>query len=463
VKALPVMLHLADARALLVGGGGPAVAKARLLLAAGAEVTVVADAPVAEFYDWAYEGVLTLHRRGFEPDDLAPATLVIAATDDEGENLRVSAAAHGRNIPVNVVDEPGLSSFTLPAIVDRDSVVVAISTSGAAPALARWIRARVERVLPARVHDLARFAERHRGDVRTAFADSPARRRFWDRVFDGPIAEAVLNGDEALAERLFLGALNQPAATGRDAGHVAIVGAGPGDADLLTLRAHRLLQAADVVVHDRLVGPRVLDLARRDARRIDVGKRSGAHPWPQSAINDLLVELARGGARVVRLKGGDPFVFGRGGEELDHLARHGIRAVIVPGITAAMGCVARAGFPLTQRDVATTVTFVSGRAKAGGLDLDWPALAKRRQTLVVYMGVATAAELSAGLIGHGRDPATPVAVIENGTRPDERVCHGRLAELPGLIAANAVTPPALIVIGEVVRLGAATALAVAAE
>ena len=470
MKTLPLFLKLEGRPALLVGGGEAAEAKARLLLAAGAKVTVVAEDFTPAFYDWAYEGLVTLQRRAFAETDLSEARLVIAATEDPEQDRLVANAAEAHGLPVNVVDRPALSSFIMPAIVDRGAVVAAISTGGTAPVLARRLRARLESLLPDRVGELAEFADSYRPAVRAALESGTERRRVWEDFFDGAVAEAFLAGEEGRARSIALERLNRRQKQPSEPGRVAIVGAGPGDPDLLTLRAFRLLQAADVVVYDKLVGPKILGLARRDAERVYVGKARGAHSHSQESINALLVKLAREDKRVVRLKGGDPFVFGRGGEEVEHLRGHNIDVELVPGITAATGCAAAAGFPLTHRDHASAVTFVSGQSKDGAApDLDWNALARPGQTLVIYMGVATAANTAARLLEAGLPGDTPIAVIENGTLPQQRVLRGRLDGLGRLVKAQRVRPPALLVVGDVTALAAErpeerqTALRAAAE
>jgi len=450
MRYFPTFFDLAGKPCLVVGGGEAAARKLRLLRQAGARVTLVARRPNAEIEDLAARGEVDIRRRGFVAGDLRGQTLVIGAAGDAELDARVAEAAVAQGVPVNIVDRPELSSFTVPAIVDRDPVVVAISSGGGAPVLARWLRARIEALLPARLGALARLAQNFRSAVKATRPDQDARRRFWEDFFDGPAAEAALAGRDAEARDKTLALVNRrgPAEA---RGTVAIVGAGPGDADLLTLRAVALLQRAEVIVYDKLVGPEVLDRARRDAERIYVGKSRGNHAKTQDQINALLLKLARAGKRVVRLKGGDPFVFGRGGEERDYLRRHGVSVQVVPGITAAVACGAAAGIPLTHRDDAAAVTFVTGHGKNGEPDLDWAALATLRHTLVVYMGVATADRTAARLIEHGLVPNTPVAIVENGTRPDERVITGTLGQLGALVCGHGVAGPAIIVIGEVAR------------
>ncbi|MGE0830426.1 MAG: siroheme synthase CysG, partial [Hyphomonadaceae bacterium] len=360
--------------------------------------------------------------------------------------VRVARAA---GVPVNVVDQPGLSDFYTPAIVDRGELVIGVSTSGAAPTLARDLRARIEALVPAAFERLADFARRIRAQVLARRATIDGRRRAWEAILRGAAGERALAGDFEGASRLAEGVLAGEQAR---AGVVHLVGAGPGDPELLTLKALRALQDADIVFHDKLVDARVLDLIRRDAERVYVGKAKGAHSTPQREIEARMIAEAQKGRRVVRLKGGDPFVFGRGGEELQSLQRAGVEAHVVPGVTAALGCAAEAGVPLTHRDHAQAVTFVTGHAKDGAPDLDWPALAGAKQTLVVYMGVDTAAHTAAKLIEAGRAGATPVLVIENGTTERVKRARGALANLPALIQEAGILGPAILIIGDVAAL-----------
>jgi len=345
------------------------------------------------------------------------------------------------------VDRPDLCDFTTPSIVDRGRLVIAISTDGAAPVYAKKLRADVEALLPPNAGALADFADRYRSAVK-ANIDDADRRVFWEAFFNGPIAALVLKGDAQAAHEAMMEAINRPQKEQRT-GVVHIVGAGPGDPDLLTIKALRLLQNADVILHDRLVSDEILSLARRDADRLYVGKAKADHAVPQTEIENTMIALAREGKNVVRLKGGDPFIFGRGGEELDAMRAAGVHAFVTPGVTAATGCAAAAGMALTHRDYAQAVTFVTGHAKEGAdPDLDWAALAALKNTLVVYMGVTKATKISAQLIAHGRAAETPVAVIENGARVNQVVVKGALAELGALIEEGGIKGPALLVIGE---------------
>jgi uroporphyrin-III C-methyltransferase / precorrin-2 dehydrogenase / sirohydrochlorin ferrochelatase len=459
MEHFPAFFALNDRQALVVGGGVMAYRKARLLAEAGATVTVVALRLGSEVAALADEGRVRHRAEHFAPEALVGQTLVISATGIHAVDAAVSAAAQARGLPVNVVDVPALSTFIMPAVVRRDPVTVAISTGGFAPVLARAIRARLEALLPANLGRLARFADGFRGAVKATHGEETDRRRFWERFFAGPIAAAVLDGDERWARERMLDAVNRRPADDGGTGSVALVGAGPGDPDLLTLRAARLLEEADVIVHDRLIGPDVLDRARRDAARIYVGKGRGTAAKSQDEINALLLSEARAGHRVVRLKGGDPFIFGRGGEEAEYLARHGIRVTIVPGITAATACAAAAGIPLTHRDHVQALTLVTGQGRDGEPELDWAGLATGRQTVVVYMGRASAGRIAERLIGAGMNAATPAAMIESGTLPAQRIETAPLAELGRLAGADgddeATRGPALFVIGEVVRKAAA--------
>jgi uroporphyrin-III C-methyltransferase/precorrin-2 dehydrogenase/sirohydrochlorin ferrochelatase len=448
----PAFFDLRERPALIVGGGEAAARRLRLLRKAGATVTVVAPRVGEEIAAAVAEGAATLRQRGFVSGDVNGQTAVFAATGLADVDARVAEAARAAGVPVNVADRAELSSFIVPAIVERDPVVIGISTGGAAPVLASRLREAIERLLPARLGRLADFADTFRTAVKATVPSATSRFRFWDRFFDGPVADQVLAGNETGARERMLTLVNGRVANEPPRGGVAIVGAGPGDPDLLTLRALRLIQRADVVVHDKLVGPGVLDLVRRDAERIYAGKSKGDHSKSQDEINALLAEQALAGRRVVRLKGGDPFIFGRGGEEVDYLRQRGIVVELVPGITAALGCAAAVGIPLTHRDHAQAVTLATGQGKDGEPELDWATLARLDQTLAIYMGVGTAGRIASRLIGHGLDPATPVAVIENGTLPNQKAVYGRLSGLGWLVRQSGIVGPALIVIGRVAAL-----------
>ncbi|MET1729048.1 siroheme synthase CysG [Yersinia enterocolitica] len=444
---LPLFADLKRRPVLVVGGGEVAARKIDLLHRAGAQVRVVAQTLSSELEQLHQDGRIHWLALDFLPEQLDEVFLVIAATNDTALNAAVFAAADKRHLLANVVDDQPRCSFIFPSIVDRSPLVVAISSAGQAPVLARILREKLEALLPSSLGDMAAVAGRWRGRVKQHIASMGERRRFWENAFSGRFASLISRGQLAQAEEELQLSL---AGQNRNQGEVALVGAGPGDPGLLTLRGLQVIQQADVVLYDHLVSPEVLDLVRRDAQRICVGKRAGSHSIAQEETNKLLVTLAQRGKRVVRLKGGDPFIFGRGGEELQVVARAGIPFHIVPGVTAASGATAYAGIPLTHRDYAQSVTFITGHCRADGDDVDWQALARGRQTLAIYMGTVKAAEISQQLITHGRASTTPVAVIGRGTRADQQVLTGTLAELE-LLAHQAPTP-ALLVIGEVVDL-----------
>lgn len=451
---LPVFLDLRGRTCLVVGGGAVAARKVRLLRRAGARVRVVAPHLGGELAALAAEGAVEHRARAFRPEDLDGCALVVAATDDEAVNQEVAGAAQGRQLPVNVVDRPELCSFVFPAVVDRSPVVVAVSSGGRAPVLARMLRERLEALIPAGYGRLAAFAGRYRERVKERLRDAASRRRFWEWVLQGPVAGQFLAGAERRAAARLEEALEEAGRSeGRwRRGEIYLVGAGPGDPELLTLRALRLLQQADVILYDRLVPEAILELGRREAERIYVGKRRAFHAMRQEEINALMVRLAREGKRVLRLKGGDPFVFGRGGEEIATVAEEGIPFQVVPGITAANGCAAYAGIPLTHRDCAHAVLFVAGHRADGGESIDWEAMVRPGQTLVVYMGLQGLEAFCRGLMAHGMSPDTPAALVERGTTRDQRVIVATVATLPEAVARAPVRAPTLLIVGEVVRL-----------
>ncbi|MCG8511974.1 MAG: siroheme synthase CysG [Rhodospirillales bacterium] len=446
---LPVFMDVKGGDVLVVGGGESAARKIRLIRKAGGRVEVIAPHVDQEIRDLWEAGRVGWTQRRFEMADVEDRTIVYAATGIAGVDETVSAAARNAGVHINAVDRPDLCSFITPSIIDRGQIVVGISTGGSAPVLARDIRSRIEALLPANLGKLASFAASFRDAAKANIPDETGRRRFWERFFRGPIAETVLRGDERTARERMVAAVNRPRGRDAEAGLVSIVGAGPGDPDLLTFKAMRALQNADVVLYDRLVAPEILDYARRDADRVNVGKGKGRPSASQDQIHALMIKHARAGQRVVRLKAGDPFVFGRGGEELEVLRSHGIDTEVVPGVTAAMGCAGATGIPLTHRDVTSAVTFVTGHGQSGGTAPDWSALAKSAHTLVIYMGVSTAAEIAGNLIAHGLAPSTPVAVIENGTRANQKTVRGDLAGLAELITDSGIKGPAIIIVGEV--------------
>ncbi|MGG7598787.1 siroheme synthase CysG [Pseudomonas sp. WC1] len=447
---LPLFHKLQGGRVLVVGGGEIALRKARLLADAGAALRVVAPEVDGQLATLTREGGGEVLVRGYQASDLDGCRLVIAATDDSALNAQVSTEAQARSLPVNVVDAPALCTVIFPAIVDRSPLVVAVSSGGDAPVLARLIRAKLEAWIPSAYGELAGLAARFRERVKALYPDVNQRRGFWETVFQGPIAERQLAGQGAEAERLLQAMVD--GAPVQQGGEVYLVGAGPGDPDLLTFRALRLMQQADVVLYDRLVAPAIIEMCRRDAERIYVGKRRADHAVPQDKINRLLVDLARQGKRVLRLKGGDPFIFGRGGEEIEELADEGIPFQVVPGITAASGCSAYGGIPLTHRDYAQSVRFVTGHLKDGTSNLPWNDLVAPAQTLVFYMGLVGLPTICAELIRHGRAASTPAALVQQGTTRNQRVFTGTLADLPALVARHEVHAPTLVIVGEVVQL-----------
>ena len=447
---LPLFHNLKGRTVLVVGGGEIALRKARLLAEAGAVLRVVAPEIEAQLSELVIQGGGQTLKRGYATSDLSSCVLAIAATDDEPLNEQVSEDAKAVGMPVNVVDSPQLCTVIFPAIVDRSPLMIAVSSGGDAPVLARLVRARIETWVPAVYGELAGLAKKFRGQVKAKFSNMQQRRVFWEEVFQGNVAERALAGQRQEAERLLVEKLS--GAKPKSLGEVYLVGAGPGDPDLLTFRALRLMQQADVVLYDRLVAPAILDMCRRDADRIYVGKQRAAHAVPQDQINQLLVTLAKEGKRVLRLKGGDPFIFGRGGEEIEELAAHDVPFQVVPGITAASGCAAYAGIPLTHRDHAQSVRFVTGHLKDGSCDLPWPELVAPSQTLVFYMGLVGLPVICQQLIAHGRAASTPVALVQQGTTYNQQVFTGTLGDLPERVANEQVQAPTLIIVGEVVKL-----------
>ncbi|MFG0228091.1 siroheme synthase CysG [Achromobacter sp. 413638] len=451
MKLFPLFADLNGRPALVVGGGAVAERKTLALLEAGAAVTVGAPGLTPALAALAADGRIHHHPGRFDPAWLDAVWLVVAATDDTGVNREVSETAEARRLFCNVVDDPALSSFQVPSIVDRSPVIVAISSSGVAPVLARRLRERIESLFDHTLGQLAGLAERYRQRIRAGHPDLGARRRFYDWLLDGPVAGLLRQQRPDQAEAALATALDQPLRPAE--GSVVLVGAGPGDPGLLTLKALRALNEADVIMYDRLVSDDIMALARRDATRVSVGKQPGEdHHATQARIHALLVEHARAGRRVVRLKGGDAFIFGRGGEELEYLREHGVRYEVVPGITAALACAAYAGIPLTHREHAQSVRLVTAHCRDDEDNLDWPALAREKQTLAFYMGVGQLDALSRRLISHGRAPDTPFALIENGSRPEQRVLSGAVKDLPDLARAHGIRSPALLIVGEVAGL-----------
>ncbi len=453
MRTLPIVLDMRGRPAAVVGGGLVAARRAELLIRAGARVTVFAEALGPEFRDVA-GGPNLLHARGEPtPEALAGAALCFVATDDEALIERSRVAAKAAGALVNVVDRPGLCDFLMPSIVDRSPLVIAISTGGASPILGRMLRARLESLIPASYGRLADLMRAFRGQVAATIPSQVMRRRIWESALEGPVAELALAGNESaarahLSEQIGRWADERPSPQGE----VYLVGAGPGDPDLLTFRALRLMQKADVVLYDRLADERILRLVRLEAERIAVGKRPDNHELPQPEISALLVRLAEEGKRVLRLKGGDPFLFGRGGEEIEALAERGVPFQVCPGVTAAIGASAYAGIPLTHRDHARSCVFVTGHGKDGKIDLDWASFIQPRQTVAVYMGLRNLEPLTKAFVAHGASPDLPAAVVDNATRPSQRVVVGTLQTLAAQARAAELKGPSILIIGTVVTL-----------
>ena len=452
----PIFLRLAGEPVLVVGGGEVAARKIDLLLRTSAQVRVIAPELVPGLAERAAAGEIVHLATEFGPEHLDGVRLAIAATDKHAINAWVARQAERRNIPVNVVDDRELSRFIVPAIVDRSPVVVAVGSSGDAPVLTRRLRERLESFLPQRLGALAKLAGKLRPTIKARIESPARRRRFWENFFDSALAADVLAGREDAADAAtsarVVDSFAQIAHAPENIGEVALVGAGPGDPGLLTLRALRALQNADVILYDRLVSAEVLDLARRDAERINVGKTAGGAAVSQDEINALLVQLAQQGKRVCRLKGGDPFIFGRGGEELEALAAAGVRFEVVPGVTAAAGCAAYAGIPLTHRDHAQSLIFVTGHTKDESAAIDWDQLARPAQTVVFYMGLSHVEQILSRLRAHGAPESRAAAIVEQGTRAEQRVVTGTLADLAQKARQAGVQSPALLIVGEVTRL-----------
>ncbi len=448
---LPLFFDLRQRPVLLVGGGDVALRKARLLIRAGARITLVAHHVLPELHEMLelHQGVVLIGE--YHPELLDDKVLVLAATDDDSLNERVHYDAQARNVPVNVVDNPRLCTFVFPAIVDRSPIVIGISSGGQSPVLARLLRARLETWIPGGYSRLGQLVGRFRDQVKARFGSVNERRIFWESVLQGQVAERVFAGRETDAEALLEAQIKAGNAS-HQTGEVYLVGAGPGDPELLTFKALRLMQQADVVLYDRLVSAEVLDLCRRDADLVYVGKQRDNHAVPQEGINQLLIDYARQGKRVVRLKGGDPFIFGRGGEELEQLKQAGIPFQVVPGITAASACSTYAGIPLTHRDYAQSVKFVTGQLKNRTTELNYAELIQPNQTIVFYMGLHTLERLCSGLIAHGKPSDTPAAIVSRGTADDQQVLVGTLASLPRLQAEARLPAPAIVIVGEVVQL-----------
>jgi uroporphyrin-III C-methyltransferase/precorrin-2 dehydrogenase/sirohydrochlorin ferrochelatase len=451
MQALPIFMNINQRLCVVIGAGEVAARKVTMLLRAQASVTVYAPEICPTLADLVEAGRIRYQQARFADQQLSGACLVIAATNDLQVNTAVSLAAKANNIPVNVVDAPALCTFTMASIVERSPIVIAISSEGNAPVLARYLRSKIETMLPAGYGRIAAIAGEFRDKVKSKYATSQARRIFWEGVLQGPIVERILAGQEAAA-RIGLDQLLADDTASHQHGEVYLVGGGPGDPDLLTFRALRLMQQCDVCVYDKLVSPEVLDLVRRDAELIYVGKSRDQHTLPQEEINQLLARLALAGKRVLRLKGGDPFIFGRGGEEIETLMQQGVPFQVVPGITAANGVSSYAGIPLTHRDYAQACLFITGHLKNGVLDLDWAAMARPQQTVVIYMGLVGLEQICQQLMAHGVAPDMPAAVIQQGTTQHQRVVSANLSDLASQVAAAKMKAPCLTIIGQVVQL-----------
>ena len=450
MKYLPLFFDINEQHCLVVGGGSVALRKATMLSKAGAIITVIAPHISDELKDLVSRGKGKLLLQTYATNSLENMTLVIAATDDISINTQVASDAKARLLPVNVVDNPALCSFILPSIIDRSPIMIAVSSGGGSPVLTRLLRSRIETMIPAAYGQLAEFAAGLRQRVKDTISTESGRRRFWERIIEGPVAEKVLSGNIAQAQSMFDEILLERGQ--KFQGEVALIGAGPGDPDLLTFKALRLLQSADIVLYDRLVSDAIVGLARKDAEFINVGKARSKHTVPQEKISQLLVDYAKKGLRVVRLKGGDPFIFGRGGEEIELLADNNIPFQIVPGITAAAGCAAYSGIPLTHRDYAQSVRFVTGHLKNNTCELPWAELVAPAQTVVFYMGLMGLETICQQLIAHGRAANTPIALVQKGTTPEHKVLVSDLEHMPNEVTKHAIKAPTLIIVGEVVSL-----------
>lgn len=447
----PVFLNLKNRHCLIVGGGKVATRKVENLLNANAQVTLIAPKISNDLKQLSSQKTITVLNRKYESTDILRSILVIAATDNAEVNKQIAQDCDKANIMVNVVDDPKLCSFIFPSILDRSPVTVAVSTGGASPVLARQLRMKLETMIPSACGYLAAITEEYREKVKAHFPQQEQRKKFWETALKGTFSELVYAGQENEA-RAYLDDLLAKDQNEMPIGEVYLVGAGPGDPDLLTFKAVRLMQQADVMVYDRLVSKPILDMANKNAERLYVGKEKDNHAVPQDKINDLLVELAQQGKRVLRLKGGDPFIFGRGGEEIETLAENSIPFQVVPAVTAASGCSSYAGIPLTHRDYAQSVTFATGHLKDGSINLNWKQLTQKNHTIVFYMGLTGMSVISEQLQAHGLSGDTPAALVEQGTTRNQRVHIGTVATLPQLIIDSNVRAPTLTIIGEVVRL-----------
>ncbi len=452
MKYYPAFINIEHSPVLVVGGGKIATRKVRLLLKCNARVEIVSPELTPELTQLAEQGKLTWHRSYYEKKFISGKILVLATTDDADINHQVYTHARELNILVNVADNGDLSSFITPTLVDRDPLQIAITSGGASPVLIRLIRQKLEKLLPHGLGKLVAFAGKQRKKVKDSLADVDKRYRFWQDFFDGILVESVSGNSKEKVEQRFLEQLSGAQSDDNKKGEVALVGAGCGNPDLLTLAAVRQMQSADVVVYDRLVSDEIMALVRPDAKRVYVGKAREHHSVPQNEINQLLIDLANQGKKVCRLKGGDPFIFGRGGEELQELAEKNIPFIVIPAITAALGCSAYAGIPLTHRDYAQSCLFVTAHTKDGELKANWQAIAKEGQTVVFYMGLKGLPIIQQKLLEHGISEDMPLALVENGTRKDQRVMVTDLANLVDTAEKDKPISPCLLIMGRVVNL-----------
>jgi len=454
MEHLPINIDLRGRKVIVTGGITGSARKVGLALRAGAHVEVYARQLGPDFHELVKNPALIHVKERLDSKHINGAALIFAACEEADEDKRIYDMAQEAGILVNVPDKSELCDFIMPAILDRSPLVISVSSAGASPILARVIKAKLETIFPASYGQLATFVGRFRGEVMDKITTGAKRLRFWEKLIDGPVADMALAGDLRGAEEQMR--LELDTATTQDGkplmGEVYVVGAGPGDPDLLTFKALRLIQRADVVLYDRLIGKGLLNLVRRDAERIYVGKLPKDHIMRQEEITRQLVKLAKQGKRVLRLKGGDPFIFGRGGEEIEMLAEHGVPFQVVPGITAAAGASSYAGIPLTHREHAQACIFVTGHGKAGKVDLDWQALIKPHQTVAIYMGLAQLGNLTSDFIKNGADKDLPVAVIDNGTRRNQRVIIGTLTTIADKVMESAIEGPAVTIVGTVVTL-----------
>ncbi len=454
---LPIFVNIKDQHCLIVGGGAVAARKADLFIKAGAIVTVMAPELKTEMKFHLSHGKIVWQMNTFSVEsmiNLIPPKYVISATDDEAVNQAVYHYCQQQNIPVNVADQKAYCDFILPAIVERSPMIIAVSTGGRSPVLARVMKARLEALIPAGFGRLADLVGRYRQKVKDAISDLDGRKAFWENLLDSSFIDKAVQGRIEAAEVVLQRRLDTVASEGQalPVGEVYLIGAGPGDPDLMTFKGLRLLQQADVILYDRLVAPEIVDMARREAERIYVGKKDKWHAVQQLDISQMMVDLAKQGKRVARLKGGDPYIFGRGAEEAELLVQNGIPFEVVPGITAAAGCSAYAGFPLTHREFSQSVSLVTGHQQAGAEGIDYARLAQSGDTMVFYMGIKNASKIQKGLVDHGMDPMTPAAIIEKGTTPDQKVTITTLGELAATIEEKLVKPPALLIVGEVIKM-----------